>query len=136
MIKIKNIETTESYTAKNTGCLMAIKWDDGSRYYRASEINRMQSAGIAELTAEHFEIAKSYDLKYDQVIVEKEVTQKSYTSWKEEPASRKQLDYLSALGMNVAGKKFTKLTASQLIDSIKRGEGCGWMGLEMNDGSM
>lgn len=124
MIKIKNIETTESYTAKNTGCLMAIKWDDGSRYC------------IAELTAEHFEIAKSYDLKYDQVIVEKEVTQKSYTSWKEEPASRKQLDYLSALGMNVAGKNFTKLTASQLIDSIKRGEGCGWMGLEMNDGSM
>ena len=96
----------------------------------------MQNAGIAELTAEHFEIAKSYDLKYDQVIVEKEVTQKSYTSWKEEPASRKQLDYLSALGMNVAGKKFTKLTASRLKDSIKRGEGCGWMSLEMNDGSM
>jgi len=136
MIKIKNIETGKSYTAKNTASLINIKWDDGSKYFRASEINRMQNAGIAELTAEHFEIAKSYDLKYDQVIVEKEVTQKSYTSWTDEPASQKQLDYLSALGMNVAGKKFTKLTASRLIDSIKRGEGCGWMSLEMNDGSM
>ncbi|HQN69811.1 MAG TPA: hypothetical protein PLW19_08195, partial [Anaerolineaceae bacterium] len=127
MIKIKNIETGKSYTAKNTASLINIKWDDGSKYFRASEINRMQNAGIAELTAEHFEIAFSYDLKYDQVIVEKEATQKSYTSWTDEPASQKQLDYLSALGMNVAGKKFTKLTASRLIDSIKRGEGCGWM---------
>lgn len=135
MIKIKNIKTGASYTAKNTGCLIAIKWDDGSAYYRASEINRMQSAGIAELTEEHFEIAKSYDTKNDSIVVDKP-QQPVYTSWKDEPASDKQLSYLSALGMNVAGKSFTKLTASKLIDSIKRGESCGWAGLEMNDGSM
>jgi hypothetical protein len=57
------------------------------------------------------------------------------TSWKNEPATEKQLDYLVALGVNINGKQITKGTASSLIEAVKSGDSVGMYGFTMIDGS-
>jgi hypothetical protein len=134
MITIKNYKTGESYKSEGTACLTVLKFDDGSRYYRAVEINRMQAAMVAELNQDHYEIAKRYDTLNGNIVIEQPATAK--TTWQEQPATQKQYDYLLLLGCVIKNKNLTKLTASKLIDSIKRGEGTGWLGIELMNGSM
>lgn len=49
-------------------------------------------------------------------------------------ATTAQLEYLSVLRVNVT-RKLTKREASAIIDSVKRGNGCGSFGLNFYDGS-
>lgn len=65
-------------------------------------------------------------------VVETRPTQSNPTG--AEPATEKQLNYLSILGVNV-DRPLSKQMASMLISSVKNGEGCGWAGLFFYDGS-
>ena len=53
----------------------------------------------------------------------------------EYPATENQIVYLKSLGVKIAGKQITKSLASQLIDAVKSGDGVGFLGFEMVDGS-
>lgn len=56
------------------------------------------------------------------------------SDWKNEPATRSQLDYLNDLGVNVT-RTLTKSEASDVISAVKRGDSIGAFGLFFFNGS-
>lgn len=63
-----------------------------------------------------------------------QATELASTPWQQHPATEKQLSYLKNLGVNVT-RQLTKSDASEIIDSVKSGNGVGTFGLTFNDGS-
>lgn len=53
----------------------------------------------------------------------------------EQPATPRQLAYLAVLGVDTRGMSLSKQNASRLIDAAKSGEGVGYLGFSMHDGS-
>ena len=50
-------------------------------------------------------------------------------------ATERQLQYISDLGVDLRGKKISKKLASEIIGAVKSGDGIGFLGFTMRDGS-
>lgn len=68
-------------------------------------------------------------------LMKAEAAQSHKNDWHNDPATEAQYNYLAKLGVNMRGQKVTKLVASEIISSVKNGDGVGSFGLFFFDGS-
>jgi hypothetical protein len=94
---------------------------------RASELKRNQTANATEI------LSNEYDLKLANAA--RYISQaRTGSDWRSDPMTENQRSLLNTLGVDLNGKTLTKGIASQAIDSVKRGDGCGLFGLNFFDG--
>jgi hypothetical protein len=78
---------------------------------------------------------------YHEVVREQKLETAATTqphNWRNDKASTKQIGYIRLLGVELSGEQATEMTkgkASQIIESVKRGDGAGAFGLTFVDGS-
>ena len=121
-IQVTNRDTNETYRTDSVRSLNNLR-DDYGKYLDNRDINLIINAGEVSLPAEQYAQAISYDTKNGHIIAETQDNQTfTATRWQDEPATKKQYDYIRSLGYYDFDENMTKAQASKTISMIKSGD--------------
>lgn len=118
--RITNSKTAETFFTTEASIYQAHVHTTPSERNR---IIRAAKNGGFETWRERFDTIKKTAETRNELMTEKKVVEKIAfdSDWRNQPATSRQLSYLSVLGVKLSGSPITKIQASQLIDAAKNG---------------